>query len=490
MNEKLALKLSALAYLAMAGLGIGFAIVARSDAIMLSGFFSLISFVMGLLSLKVADLVQQPGDEHFHFGYAHFEPFLNAIKGLIILAVCALSLAGAIDALLHGGRPLSAGWALLYAVIATVGCAAVAIIQHRVAKRVESPLLEVDVKNWTLDTAVNTGVGVAFLVALLLWGTRWSSVVPYVDSVLLIVLVLVLVWVPLKTVRDNVAELLQVAPPAELQGDVQERFERSVSGVEVENRYVRMVKIGRHLYVLCQLVMPPSFRLQRVKDLDEIRARIAEGLGEVHPKLVLDVVFTEQPISGTPGPLRVLLQDGRYGQLREDIHRVKTADGTGECRVRVDRETGAGALPIHERTAVGDATVIDIELHDRRVQADHGDIAICVNRAADTTSVRFQQAGIIHNAEVTGELAARPVVDSDRPITRPRIGQGEWRGYRSAVSEGCRIYAGQALHRRPTVIVAAAQRWHAHHDRERDSRQSWFARHGVPPLASADTDYG
>lgn len=110
---------------------------------------------------------------------------------------------------------------------------------------------------------------------------------------LLIALVLVLVWVPLKTVRDNVAELLQVAPPAELQGDVQERFERSVSGIEVENRYVRMVKIGRHLYVLCQLIMPPSFRLQRVKDLDEIRARIAEGLGEVHPKLVLDVVFTE-----------------------------------------------------------------------------------------------------------------------------------------------------------------------------------------------------
>lgn len=110
---------------------------------------------------------------------------------------------------------------------------------------------------------------------------------------LLTVLVLVLVWVPLKTVWDNVAELLQVAPPAAVQGDVRERFDRSVGGIEVENRYVRMVKIGRYLYVLCQLVMPPSFRLQRVKELDEIRARIAEGLGEVHPKLVLDVVFTE-----------------------------------------------------------------------------------------------------------------------------------------------------------------------------------------------------
>lgn len=293
MNEKPALKLSALAYLAMAALGIGFAIVARSDAIMLSGFFSLISFAMGLLSLKVAYLVQLPGDERFHFGYAHFEPFLNAIKGLIILAVCAISLAGAIDAMLHGGRPLSAGWALVYAVVATVGCAAVAIVQHQVAKRVESPLLEVDVKNWTLDAAVNTGVGAAFLIALLLEGTRWSSLVPYVDPVLLIILVLVLVWVPLKTVRDNVAELLQVAPPPNVQDDVKERFVIAVSGLELENSYVRMVKIGRYLYVLCQLVMPTNFRLQRVKELDEIRARIAKGLEDVHPKLVLDMVFTE-----------------------------------------------------------------------------------------------------------------------------------------------------------------------------------------------------
>ena len=39
--------------------------------------------------------------------------------------------------------------------------------------------------------------------------------------------------------------------------------------------------------------MPASYRIQRVKDLDEIRGRIAAGLEGVHPKLVLDVLFTE-----------------------------------------------------------------------------------------------------------------------------------------------------------------------------------------------------
>ncbi len=55
--------------------------------------------------------------------------------------------------------------------------------------------------------ALNAGVGIAFLIALLLSGTRLSFVIPYVDPVLLTILVLVLVWVPAKTVKDNVLEL-------------------------------------------------------------------------------------------------------------------------------------------------------------------------------------------------------------------------------------------------------------------------------------------
>ena len=71
----------------MAALGIGFGLVTESDAIMLDGFFSLIGFVMALVTIRVARLVVQPADEHFQFGYAQFEPFLNAMKGLLMLGV-------------------------------------------------------------------------------------------------------------------------------------------------------------------------------------------------------------------------------------------------------------------------------------------------------------------------------------------------------------------------------------------------------------------
>ncbi|MGK7948730.1 MAG: cation transporter, partial [Xenococcaceae cyanobacterium] len=58
--EQLALHLSMWGALSLALLGIAFGLFVPSEAIMLDGFFSFISFVMAGISLWVAWLVKQP----------------------------------------------------------------------------------------------------------------------------------------------------------------------------------------------------------------------------------------------------------------------------------------------------------------------------------------------------------------------------------------------------------------------------------------------
>jgi len=125
----------------------------------------------------------------------------------------------------HSGAPSH------FAAVATVFSFVVAAIQGRLAKNTESPLLEVEVENWTLDGFSNTGVRLAFLIAGALGDTRWAYLVSYVDPVLLTPLVLVLVWAPLKTVVENVSELWQVVPQADVQTDIRERFDNWVLNV-------------------------------------------------------------------------------------------------------------------------------------------------------------------------------------------------------------------------------------------------------------------
>ena len=291
--ETRALRLSAIGALFLAALGIAFAWFTASGAILLDGFFNLIAFVMGLLSLKVTGLLQQPDDERFHFGYAFFEPFLNTIKGLITVAVAAFAGASAVDALLHGGRELVLGPAVGYAVVATVVCAMVGLVQVRVAKRVDSPLVEVDARTWGLNAAVSAVVAVAFFVAFLLQNSRWSWLVPYVDPALVLGLVVVAIPIPTRIVVHSVGELLYAAPDPAVQQRVRDAFSEAVASYQFPRTSLRMVRVGRYFYVLNHILVTGEFRVGRVRELDDVRRRVRDAIQAVERSLVIDTVFTE-----------------------------------------------------------------------------------------------------------------------------------------------------------------------------------------------------
>ena len=224
-REQKILLYAAIGQLFFAALGIVFAFLTDSAAIMLDGFFSLIGFGISLLTIRVARWVQQPDDEWFHFGYARFEPLLNLSKGIVILGVCGISLASAIQALLHGGRELNLGPAVIYSILAVVGCFTVAILLSRAARKTGSPLIEVEVHTWRIDAIMSLGVLAAFVAAFFVDRTQWSHLVNYVDPALVVILVLAVIATPTRIVIVGLAELLGAAPKDSVQREVEKKFE-------------------------------------------------------------------------------------------------------------------------------------------------------------------------------------------------------------------------------------------------------------------------
>jgi predicted Co/Zn/Cd cation transporter (cation efflux family) len=198
-----------------------------------------------------------------------------------------------VDALLHGGRDLNAGLAVIYALIALTGCFIVAGIQRRAARNTGSPLLEVDYRNWLIDGILSGVVALVFVAALILGRTDWAHVVPYIDPVLVIVVVLAIIAVPIGIIRDGAREILGFAPARAIQDDVRGRVEGAIGDVPVKATHVSMMKIGRFFYILNQIVVSPEFRPGRVAELDEVRGRIARAMDGFEPKPIIDTVFTE-----------------------------------------------------------------------------------------------------------------------------------------------------------------------------------------------------
>jgi cation diffusion facilitator family transporter len=290
--EQRALLFSAFGGLLMAALGIFFFFWTRSEALLLDGVFSFVSFFATLAARRVARLVDRPRSRMFHFGYAHFEPLTNLMRGLLILGLCAFALFSAVDALFHGGREISAGPAVIYAVAATLMGVAGGLYLRSGAKRSGSSLVDLDARAWFLDGFLSLGAGLTFLFAYLIQGTGWAHLGPYVDPALVTILVLVVLRVPLAAIRDNAREVLQVAPEPAVQAEVRKRVGGAVEGLPLRDLEIGMVKVGRYFYVLTHALLPADHRVERVADLDEVRCRVADSLREVPERLIADTLFT------------------------------------------------------------------------------------------------------------------------------------------------------------------------------------------------------
>ena len=211
---------------------------------------------------------------------------------MLILLICSFGFFSAVNALLHGGRDMSPGPAVIYGIGATIICVALALTQRRYAKKAGSPLLQVDSSNWFVDGIVSSVVALTFLTAILLRGTPWAHLIPYVDPVLVMLMVVFLIRIPIVTVRDNFREILQVAPEREDQEEVRKRVTSAVADLPVEKVDVRMVKMGRYFYVMVHVILLEDYRVNRIGSLDAVRCEIRRSISDVPLRLVTDIIFT------------------------------------------------------------------------------------------------------------------------------------------------------------------------------------------------------
>lgn len=304
--ERRLLVLSAVANLASAALGLTFAVLTRSQAILLDGLFDVTYFIAAVFTIKVAALVNREDDERFPLGFVFFEPLVNGLKGVLVLGVCLMAFADAMSALLSGGREIAAGFAMLYGAIAAVLCGAMAMLMRRRNRRIGSPLIRVDAENWTVNGMISACVVLAFGSIIVLSRTPWSWFTPFVDPLIVVTVIAFSISVPVRMAWQALMELLNRTPSQAINTQVREAIERALAGFPVRELFVRVVQPGRSRLVLAHVVFPPDLAIARgLSELDAVRERALRQLQDMHPTTVLDMVFTGHRLWGAPtGPVQ------------------------------------------------------------------------------------------------------------------------------------------------------------------------------------------
>lgn len=292
-KERLALKMSLAGTVLLASLGIGYGLYVGSSAILLDGMFSFLSMGMTGLSLYTAYLVSKPDDRQFQFGYAHIEPLINVVNGLLILVTCLFAFISGVQTIVNGGHDIVLEHALVYAVLSTVCCFTIYTVETRIAHKEASELVRVDSQEWLVDGILSAAILVGFLLVMLfdhLGYSRWNA---YVDPILVSTLAIAASVLPIKVLKRNLREVLLVAPQDTTQQRVDRVIERLSRQYHFDGYTHHFAKSGRQ-YDLEVNILVKNDAYWTTRRQDYIRQLLWEELSGDLGDTWLSVTFTGQ----------------------------------------------------------------------------------------------------------------------------------------------------------------------------------------------------
>jgi cation diffusion facilitator family transporter len=273
-----ALLVSVWASAAFAGVSLVWGLLTGSLTIVFDGLYSFASVALSLFAVWALRASRRGADERYPWGREVWEPLTIVVKAVALGGLCVYALAGAVVELWRGGREVDAGWAVAYAVVATVAGAAVSLYLRRQAASGGSDLVRAESAEWTGDTLLSVGVLVGFVVALVLQSTGRSDLARYVDPAMVALISALFLRVPARLITEGFREVLTMSPePA-----VMEQLRSCVRDVETRygfaESFLRASKVGPRLDVEIDFVVDDSSTAQNVREFDAVRQDIHDRL--------------------------------------------------------------------------------------------------------------------------------------------------------------------------------------------------------------------
>lgn len=302
-SEQGVLRLSIAVTLFIAVIGVGFGLASGSFSIVFDGVYSLVDTSMSGLSLVVVRLItahtgakrmSRKLRERFTMGFWHLEPMVLALNGILLTGVALYALINAASSLLEGGRDLEFGVALVYAVLTVSACLAMAIVEARANREINSDFVRMDVKGWVMSASITAALLIAFCFGIAVQGTEWQWLSPYIDPAVLGLVCLVIIPLPMSVVRQALADMFLVTP-SDLKQHVDDVAEAFVSRHGLESYRAYVAKVGRSREIELYFIVPTSMSARTITEWDAWRDEIGDAIGGEGPDRWLTVVFTGDP---------------------------------------------------------------------------------------------------------------------------------------------------------------------------------------------------
>ncbi|AGB74361.1 MULTISPECIES: cation diffusion facilitator family transporter [Rhizobium] len=302
-TEQSVLRISIIVTFVLAVAGIVFGLLSGSYAIVFDGIYALTDASMTIVALVVSNLIVSSATnttaagkfaKHFTMGFWHLEPMVLGLNGVLLTGAAVYALINAVGSIMSGGRHLSFDQAIIYAVLTMIIAFLMAGYATRVNKTIGSNFIALDAKAWVMTGSLSAALLLAFIFGFFIQETKLQWMSPYVDPVALALVCLIVIPMPIGTIKQAFADILLVTP-----SDLRDHVDRVAA--EIVQRYdflsyrSYVARVGRGRQIELYFIVPPGGPAKKLEEWDHIRDEIGEAIGGEGPDRWLTIAFTTDP---------------------------------------------------------------------------------------------------------------------------------------------------------------------------------------------------
>ncbi|MDD4200896.1 MAG: cation transporter, partial [Eubacteriales bacterium] len=199
--------------------------------------------------MVLVPLLYKEETEKRPYGFSQIESLFVLIKYLILLVVDAVLIINCIHTIIEGGNEVEAQVLAIFEIAVSVGCLIIWFLLRRFSKKYQSPSIKAELFVWKLDALCTLGVGIAFVVNLILINTPMAWICPYIDPCIAVILAMALIREPIEMIRESLRSLVLFAPEKDLFNKVNEVSIRHMSEYDCRVTFTDVIKTGRKIWL-------------------------------------------------------------------------------------------------------------------------------------------------------------------------------------------------------------------------------------------------
>lgn len=226
--------------------------IASSQALIADGVHSLSDLVSDVFVLGAVHFGHQKPDDDHPYGHGRFETVATLFLGAVLIGVAGGLSWDSLSRLLFGSEALSAP-GMMALVITMISIASKEWLYHftmRVAKRIDSKLLEANAWHHRTDSLSSVLVLIAIVGGLLGY--------PWLDQVGAIIVGLMVAYIGIKLIWDSLKELVDTAIPEEQSNKLREAAMKIPGVVDINDVKTRTMGSGTILDLHIQVASQAS----------------------------------------------------------------------------------------------------------------------------------------------------------------------------------------------------------------------------------------